>query len=50
MKKNIPVSYFTEPDMNDELTSISFLETSETKGIVSSLPLSLKEFNKQLTI
>ena len=49
MKKNISVSYFTEPDLDDELTSISFIETLETKGLTSSLPLTLSEFNKQLT-
>ncbi len=39
--RGIPVSYFTEPDINDELTSICFLETEETKKFTSSLPLSL---------
>lgn len=38
----IPISYFTEPDINDELTSICFIETDETKRLTSSLPLSLK--------
>lgn len=43
---SIPVSYFIEPDIGDELTSICFLETEETKKITSSLPLSLKNLNK----
>jgi len=38
---SIPASYFTEPDINNELTSICFLETEETKKLTSSLPLSL---------
>ena len=39
---DIPMSYFTEPDINDELTSICFIETDETKRLTSSLPLSFK--------
>jgi hypothetical protein len=35
----VKVSYFTEPDLNNELTSICFLETSETKKITKSLKL-----------
>jgi len=41
IENEIPVSYFTEPDIGDELTSISFLETEKTKKYTSSLPLSL---------
>lgn len=39
----VPVSYFTEPDINDELTSICFLETEHTKRITHQLKLSLNE-------
>lgn len=37
------VSYFIEPDIGNQLTSICFLETWETKKLTSSLPLSLKD-------
>ena len=37
----IPISYFCEPDLKGALTSISFLETEETKVLTSKLPLSL---------
>jgi hypothetical protein len=40
----IPVSYFVEPDIGNQLTSICFLETEETIRLTSSLPLSLKEY------
>lgn len=39
--KGVPVSYFTEPDIDDQLTSICFLETEETKKLTRSLSLSL---------
>ena len=38
----IPVSYFCEPDINDELTSICFLESDKTNKLTSSLRLSLQ--------
>ena len=41
--KGIPVSYFTEPDINDQLTSICFIESDETIKLTSNLPLSLKK-------
>lgn len=40
-ENEIPVSYFTEPDIDDELTSICFLGTKETNKLTSSLSLSL---------
>ena len=40
----IKVSYFTEPDFGDQLTSICFIETDKTYRITSSLPNSLKEY------
>lgn len=43
----IPVSYFIEPDIGDELTSLCFVETDQTRKLTSHLPLSLKNFNKQ---
>ena len=43
---NIPFSKFYEPDLNNELTSVSFLSDSVTKRITSGMPLLLKEYNK----
>lgn len=39
----IPVSYFTEPDIDDQLTSIAFIETEKTVRLTSSLPKSLEK-------
>ena len=39
------VSYFLEPDINNELTSICFIETESTKKLTSHLPLSLNKIN-----
>lgn len=39
------VAYFTEPDINNELTSICFLETDKTKHMTAHLPLSLSSIN-----
>lgn len=39
------VSYFMEPDINNELTSICFIETEHTKKLTSHLPLSLSNIN-----
>ena len=39
------VSYFTEPDINNELTSICFIESDKTKSLTSHLPLSLSSIN-----
>lgn len=44
-KRKVPVSYFTEPDIGNELTSICFLETEETRKYTTHLPLSLKYFD-----
>ena len=41
----ISVSYFTEPDINDELTSVCFLESDKTKRITSKLRVSLEKLN-----
>ena len=40
---DIPVSYFTEPDIDDQLTSIAFIETEKTVRLTSSLPKSLEQ-------
>ncbi len=42
----IPVSYFTEPDINNELTSICFLETDKTIKMTSRLRLSLETISQ----
>lgn len=42
----VSVSYFCEPDIGDELTSIAFEGNDITNKLTSKLPLSLKEFNK----
>ena len=42
----ISVSYFQEPDIGNQLTSISFEGTEKSSKMVSSLPLSLKNLNK----
>jgi hypothetical protein len=41
----IPVSYFTEPDLGNQLTSVAFEGTEKASKLTSSLPLSLKEIN-----
>lgn len=41
-KKGVQVSSFYEPDLNNELTSICFLENDITRKLTSSLPLSFK--------
>lgn len=38
----ISVSYFVEPDIGYQLTSICFIETEQTKELTIRLPLSLK--------
>ena len=37
----IPHSIFTEPDLGDELTSLCFIETEETKKLTRRLQVSL---------
>lgn len=41
----ITFSKFHEPDLNNELTSISFLSSNVTKKITGGMSLLLKEFN-----
>lgn len=42
-KHNIMVSYFCEPDINNELTSICFLENKTTRKFTHKLKLSLND-------
>ena len=46
LDNNISVSYFQEPDIDNQLTSIAFQADDISSKMVSSLPLSLKQFNK----
>jgi hypothetical protein len=39
---NIPLSIFKEPDLNDQITAISFLSSDKTKKFTSKLSLMLK--------
>lgn len=36
-KLHVPVSYFTEPDFGDELTSICFIENEQTESLTKKL-------------
>ena len=46
-KEKIPVSYFLEPDIGNELTAIAFQGTEKASRLTSSIPLALKSYNKQ---
>lgn len=46
-RMGIPMSYFTEPDIQDQLTAISFIETDKTKKLTSHLPLALSKYDKR---
>jgi hypothetical protein len=41
LQQNVEVSYFYEPDFNDQLTSICFLEDELTRKFTKKLKLSL---------
>jgi len=45
-KNGIVFSCFYEPDLDNQLTSISFLSDDISRKLVSNLPLLLKEYNK----
>lgn len=50
--KDIKCSVFTEPDLDNQITSVAFEPCEETCKLCSSLPLALKEYGeifKQLT-
>ena len=44
-KLNITYSVFREPDINNQITSITIEPSDKTRRMVSNLPLMLKEFN-----
>ena len=49
-QKNIKYSIFVEPDMNDEITAVALEPTQESQKLCSSLPLALKEYNKETVL
>ena len=49
-EKGIKVSSFYEPDMNDQLTSITVEPGKESARWLSSLPLAFKEFSNPPTL
>ena len=44
---DIPVSYFLEPDLGNEMTAIAFQGSEKASKLTSSIPLALKSYNKQ---
>jgi peptidyl-tRNA hydrolase len=46
--KDISFSEFREPDMDNELTSIALEPTEKARKVVSSMPLMLKEYGKEV--
>lgn len=46
MSKNFKFSVFTEPDLKDQLTSISVQPGQDIAKTLSHLPLALKEYNQ----
>lgn len=46
----INVSAFYEPDINNELTSITIEGTEKASKLTSSFPLAFKEFNNQIKL
>ena len=46
-KEEIPVSYFLEPDLGNEMTAIAFQGSEKASKLTSSIPLALKSYNKQ---
>ena len=44
---DIPVSYFLEPDLGNEMTAIAFQGSDKASKLTSSIPLALKSYNKQ---
>ena len=44
--RGLKCSVFTEPDIDNQITSIALEPCVETTRLVSSIPLALKEYNK----
>lgn len=43
---NLPVSWFREPDIGDELTAVAIAPSPATVELCAELPLALREFNE----
>jgi len=49
-KSNLKFSVFREPDIGDQITAICIEPSEETRRIISSLPLMLKEYSSKNSI
>lgn len=47
---NIPVTWFTEPDINDEITAIALAPSPRTVELCEKLPLAMRELMVKPTI
>jgi hypothetical protein len=47
LETDTSVSWFIEPDLGNQITSLCFIENDKTRKITKYLPLSLKNSNKQ---
>lgn len=45
-RRHLPVSWFTEPDIDDQLTAIAIAPSPATVELCEDLPLALREFNE----
>ncbi len=46
----IVISKFYEPDLRNELTAIALEPSKEARKVVSSLPLMLKDYRKEVSL
>ena len=44
----VDVAIFREPDIDNQVTGISFVSSEKTKKVTRGLPLLLKQFKNQL--
>lgn len=45
--KDIAISIFREPDINNQVTAIAIAPSEESRKLLSNLPNALKEYNNQ---